>query len=117
MTATEPRPQSSRIRPPRRSLWRRLRFAAGALAATLLILLALAMAVGQILLPLAARYPDRVAALLSARLGRSVSFAHMSGVARPSGPELTLTDLRLGVAAHGTAIVLPQARLRFDFGR
>ena len=117
MTATEPRPQSSRIRPPRRSLWRRLRFAAGALAATLLILLALAMAVGQILLPLAARYPDRVAALLSARLGRSVSFAHMSGVARPSGPELTLTDLRLGVAAHGAAFVLPQARLRFDFGR
>lgn len=104
-------------RAPHRSWPRRLRFAFGALAATLLILLALGMAVGQILLPLAARYPDRVAALLSARLGRPVSFAHMSGVARPSGPELTLTGLRLGATAHGAAFVLPQARLRFDFGR
>ncbi|MDE2244856.1 MAG: TIGR02099 family protein [Xanthomonadaceae bacterium] len=117
MTATEDRPQPSHPRPSRRSPWRRLRFAVGALAATLLILLALGMAVGQILLPLAARYPERVAALLSARLGRPVSFARMSGVARPSGPELTLTDLRLGATAHGAAFVLPQARLRFDFGR
>lgn len=117
MTVPETRPQPSHVRSPRRPLWRRLRFAAGALAAALLILLALGMAVGQILLPLAARYPDRVAALLSARLGRPVSFARMSGVARPSGPELTLTDLRLGATAHGAAFVLPQARLRFDFGR
>ena len=101
---------------PRRAL-RRLRFWLGALLAGVIIALAAAMALGQILLPLAARDPQRVAALLSRELGRPVSFARMQGVWRPGGPELTLTDLTLGARAGGRALHLAQARLRFSFGR
>ena len=94
---------------------RQLRFWLSALAAGVVITLATAMALGQILLPLAARYPLRVEALLSRELGRPVRFARMQGVWRPGGPELTLRDLTLGTGA--TALRLQEARLRFSFGR
>ena len=96
---------------------RRLRFWAGAALATVVIALATAMALGQILLPLAARYPGRVEALLSRELGRPIHFARMQGVWRPGGPILTLSDLTLGAMQGGAALRLDQAKLRFSFGR
>ncbi|HMH69070.1 MAG TPA: hypothetical protein VK519_14245, partial [Pinirhizobacter sp.] len=54
--------------------WRRLRFAIIGLVAGVLILAAVTMALGQLLLPLAARYPARVAAILSDRLHRDIRF-------------------------------------------
>ncbi len=100
-----------------RSWLRRLRFWAGALIAAVIIALATAMALGQILLPLAARYPARVEALLSHELGRPVRFARMQGVWRPGGPELTLYRLSLANPRGGPALNLAQATLRFSFGR
>ena len=100
-----------------RSWQRRLRFWLGAVIAAVIIALATAMALGQILLPLAARYPQRVEALLSRELGRPVRFQSMHGIWRPSGPELTLSNLTLGSRSGAPLLRLAEAKLRFSFGR
>lgn len=81
------------------------------------MVLALVMAVGQLLLPLAARYPERVAAMLSERLHRPVHFASMEGFWRPSGPLFVMRDVTIGAAeGGGEALRLPQAAVKLDFG-
>ena len=103
---------------PRHRTWhRRLRFWLGAVVAAVVITLATAMALGQILLPLAARYPQRVEALLTRELGRPVRFQSMHGIWRPSGPELTLSHLTLGARTGAPLLRLAEAKLRFSFGR
>ena len=96
---------------------RRARFAATALIAGLLIAVAVAMGVVQLLLPLAVHYPDFIARQLSARLHRPVKFAAISSQWQPSGPLLTVSDLTLGPnRPGGNSITLPHAALKFDFG-
>ena len=104
------------MRPWRHHL-RRARFAVTGLLAGLLITIAVAMGVVQVLLPLATRYPDFVARQLSARLHRPVKFAAISSQWQPSGPLLSVRDLTLGPGnPGGPSITLPHAALKFDFG-
>ncbi|MBN8737391.1 MAG: TIGR02099 family protein [Xanthomonadales bacterium] len=96
---------------------RRARFALTASIAVLLIAVAVAMGVVQLLLPLATHYPDFIARQLSARLHRPVEFAAIGSQWQPSGPLLTVRDLTLGPAQPGgQSITLPHAALKFDFG-
>jgi uncharacterized protein (TIGR02099 family) len=96
---------------------RRARFAATALVAGLLIAVAVAMGVVQLLLPLAVHYPNFVARQLSARLHRPVRFAAISSQWQPSGPLLVVRDLTLGPSGPGgKPFTLPHAALKFDFG-
>ena len=102
---------------PWRHRLRRVRFAVTALVAALLIALAVAIGVVQLLLPMATHYPDFVARQLSERLHRPVKFAAISSQWQPSGPVLTVRGLTLGPAHPGDkSITLPHAALKFDFG-
>ncbi|MEO6968714.1 MAG: YhdP family protein [Rhodanobacteraceae bacterium] len=101
---------------PWRHRLRRARFFVGALIAAVLIAAAVAVGLMQLLLPLAAHYPDRLAALLSERLHRSVHFDSVRGQWQPSGPLLSVRGLTLGPAvAGGESISLPKAAIKFDF--
>lgn len=96
---------------------RRARFTAMTLVAVVLIALAVAMGLVQVLLPLMTRYPDFVARQLSARLHQPVSFKSLSSEWQPSGPLLVMTDLKLGPRQPGEPpLVLPHAALKFDLG-
>ncbi|MGB8717119.1 MAG: YhdP family protein [Rhodanobacteraceae bacterium] len=94
--------------------WRRVRrFLAGVFAA-LIILLAVTMALGQLLVPLIAHYPTRVARLLSDRLHQPVAFETVRGDWQPSGPLLKVSGLRIGTGE--APLRLPEAELKIDFG-
>lgn len=96
---------------------RRARFAVITLVAAVVIAAAVAMAIAQMLLPLATYFPDFVAQQLSARLHRPVRFAAIASVWQPAGPLLTVRGMTLGPAAPGgQSITLPHAALKFDFG-
>ena len=95
---------------------RRLRFFLLGLVASVLVVLALIMALGQLLLPLAARYPDRVAAMLSDALHRPVHFASLEGFWRPSGPLFVMRDVTVSPTDGGEPLRLPQAAVKLDFG-
>lgn len=99
-----------------RHILRRTWFTAGGVVAGLAIALAVLMALGQLLLPLAAHYPDRVAHMLSAQLHQPVSFTSMKGVWQPSGPMLVLHDVEIGKRNGKPALTLPTARVKLDFG-
>jgi uncharacterized protein (TIGR02099 family) len=86
------------------------------LVASVLVALAIVMALGQLLLPLAARYPDRIAALLSEKLHKPVSFTSLQGFWRPSGPLFVMRDVTVGATAGGQPLHLPQAEVKLDFG-
>lgn len=93
---------------------RRVRRGVAGLFAALVIVLAVAMALGQLLVPLIARYPDQVAGLLSQRLQQPVTLATAKGDWQASGPLLQVTDLRIG--SGNNALRLPEAKLKVDFG-
>lgn len=95
---------------------RRARFLLGGVLGTAVIVLAVLMALAQLLLPLAAHYPERVATLLGSRLDRPVSFASMDGHWQPSGPLLVLHHVRIGGADGAPALELPSAEVKIDFG-
>ena len=61
-----------------------------------LILLALAVAVANQLLPMVQKHPDRIAAWLMARAGRPVAFDSAEAYWTPRGPLFTLHNLRIG---------------------
>ena len=92
--------------------------ASGWVAGVVLILLAVVAALAQLLLPLLARHPDWIAAQLSARLQRPVSFASMEGRWTGSGPVFVMHGVSVGAAAgeRGAALQLPESELKFDFG-
>lgn len=104
------------MRPHWRHRLRRTWFTAGGVLAVLAIALAVLMALGQLLLPLAAYYPKRVAHMLSAQLHQPVSFASMEGHWQPSGPLLVLHQVHIGGRAGQPALVLPTAKVKLDFG-
>lgn len=95
---------------------RRLRFFLLGLVASVLVALAIVMALGQLLLPLAARYPERVAALLSEKLHKPVRFASLEGFWRPSGPLFVMRDVTVAGNEGGDTLHLPQAAVKLDFG-
>ncbi|MEO6798388.1 MAG: YhdP family protein [Rhodanobacter sp.] len=87
-------------------------------AGVLVILFAVLAALAQLLLPLLAQHPAWVAAQLSQRLQRPVSFASMEGDWTASGPEFVLHDVKVGPPAGGTGegLRLPESRLRLNLG-
>ena len=92
--------------------------ALGWTAGVLVIALAVLMALTQLLLPLVARHPQWVAAQLSARAQRPVSFTSMEGRWTPSGPLLVLHGVVVGAPTGQSAapLRLPESELRLDFG-
>lgn len=92
--------------------------ASGWTAGVALILLAVAAALAQLLLPLLARHPDWVAAQLSARLQRPVSIASMEGHWTASGPVFLMHGVSVGAATgeSGAVLQLPESELKLDFG-
>jgi uncharacterized protein (TIGR02099 family) len=95
---------------------RRLRFFLLGLVATVLVALAIVMALGQLLLPLAARYPARVAAMLSEKVRKPVQFASLEGFWRPTGPLFVMRDVTIGGEPGSPPLRLPQAAVKLDFG-
>nr|WP_275690443.1 YhdP family protein [Luteibacter yeojuensis] len=93
-----------------------MRFVLLGLVAGVLVALAIVMALGQLLLPLAARYPERVATLLGEQLHRPVRFASLEGFWRPSGPLFVMRDVTIAPAEGGEPLHLPQAAVKLDFG-
>ncbi|MGN2249433.1 YhdP family protein [Frateuria sp. GZRe14] len=92
---------------------RGLGWGAGIAVITLAVLVALA----QLLLPLLARHPQWVAAQLSERLHRPVSFASMEGHWRGSGPLFVMRDVTVGPGpGGGSPLHLPESELKIDFG-
>ncbi|UGB38916.1 YhdP family protein [Frateuria soli] len=92
---------------------RALGWGAGITVVTLAVLVALA----QLLLPLLARHPQWVAARLSERLHRPVSFASMEGHWRGSGPLFVMRDVTVGPGpGGGSPLHLPESELKIDFG-
>ena len=92
--------------------------ALGWVAGVTVILLAVLMALAQLLLPLLARHPAWVAAQLSQRIQRPVSFASLEGRWTPSGPLFVMHDVTVGPAAgeQGNMLQLPESELKLDFG-
>ena len=90
----------------------------GWVAGVALITLAVFAAVAQLTLPLLARHPAWVAAQLSARLQRPVSFVSMEGGWTASGPEFVMHGVSIGAAAgqSGPVLQLPKSELKLDFG-
>ena len=90
----------------------------GWLVGIAVIALAVLAAVAQLTLPLLARHPAWVAAQLSARLQRPVSFVSMEGRWSGSGPEFVMHGVTIGAAAGQSAplLQLPESELKLDFG-
>ena len=76
------------------------------------------MALTQLLLPLLGRHPQWVAAQLSQRLQRPVSFASLEGRWTPSGPLFVMHNVTVGAAPgeKGDMLQLPESDLKLDFG-
>ena len=92
--------------------------ASGWTVGVLVIALAVLVALAQLLLPLVARHPQWVAAQLSARAQRPVSFTSMEGRWTPSGPLFVLHGVTVGapVGQSAAPLRLPEAELQLDFG-
>jgi uncharacterized protein (TIGR02099 family) len=82
------------------------------------IVLAVMVALTQLLLPLLARHPAWVAAQLGQRLQRPVSFDSMDGRWTASGPEFVMHGVTVGAAAgqRGDVLAVPEAELKLDVG-
>ena len=82
-----------------------------------LITVAVIAAVAQVMLPTLASHPQWVAAQLSQRLHRPVTFETMSGRWTPSGPRFLMRGVSIGESGPGkTPLRIPQAELELDFG-
>ncbi|MBB1472128.1 TIGR02099 family protein [Luteimonas sp. MC1782] len=69
-----------------------------------LVLMALGAGITSQLLPLAERHPDRIAAWLGERAGRTVAFDHVQTEWTRRGPLLRLDGLRIGDGPHAIPI-------------
>jgi uncharacterized protein (TIGR02099 family) len=88
------------------------------LAGSTVILLAVLMALSQLLLPVLAQHPAWLAAQLSQRLQRPVSLVSVEGRRTGAGPLFVMHGVTIGAAAGvgGPALYLPEAELKLDFG-
>lgn len=91
-----PMPWRHRLRMLRRGAWYAL--------AIVLVLMALGAGVTSQLLPLAESHPDKIAAWLSERAQRRVSFDHVESEWTRRGPLLRLDGLRIGDGADAVPI-------------
>jgi len=89
--------------PLRRHL-RHARRGVGYTIAVLLVLVALVLGAASQVLPLADRNPDRIAAWLSQRAGRPVSFDRVETAWTRRGPLLKLDNLRIGAGAQAFTV-------------
>ena len=82
------------------------------------IALALSAALIQVLLPLLAQRPQWVAAELSERLHRPISFSSLQGRWEPSGPRFVMQSVTVapGPDEGGKPLHIPEAELKLDFG-
>ncbi|MDB6164780.1 MAG: hypothetical protein JWL98_2212, partial [Xanthomonadaceae bacterium] len=96
-----PTPLRRRLRIARRGLWYSVAIG--------LVLMALLAGVTSQLLPLAERHPDHVAAWLSARAGRPVTFTTMETRWTRRGPLLRLDGMRIGSGSN--AVVMGDAEM------
>jgi uncharacterized protein (TIGR02099 family) len=80
------------------------------------IALALSAALVQVLLPLLAKQPQWVAAELSAKFQRQVSFSSLEGRWEPSGPRFIMRDFALAPEGNGSPLRVPEVDLKLDFG-
>jgi uncharacterized protein (TIGR02099 family) len=103
-------------------LWQRwLHHCARALgwtAGVAVIVLAVLMALLQLLLPLLGRHPQWVGAQLSAKLQRPVGFQSLEGRWTGSGPLFVMRGVTVGVAKGetGASLQIPESELKLDFG-
>jgi uncharacterized protein (TIGR02099 family) len=91
-----PTPLRRRLRIARRGLWYSVAIG--------LVLMALVAGVLSQLLPLAERHPDHVAAWLSERVGRTVTFSALETQWTRRGPLLRLDDMRVGEGSNAVLI-------------
>ncbi|MHB8911463.1 MAG: YhdP family protein [Lysobacter sp.] len=89
--------------PLRRHL-RHARRGVGYAVAVLLVLVALVLGVASQVLPMADRNPDKIAAWLSQRAGRPVSFDRVETAWTRRGPLLKLDNLRIGEGARAFTV-------------
>jgi uncharacterized protein (TIGR02099 family) len=82
----------------------------------LVIALALSGALAQVLLPLLAKQPKWVAAELSAKFQRQVSFSSLEGRWEPSGPRFIMRDFSVAQEGSGNPLHVPEVDLKLDFG-
>jgi uncharacterized protein (TIGR02099 family) len=87
-------------------------------AGVAVILLAVLMALAQLLLPLLGRHPQWVAAKLSQQLQRPVSFQSLEGRWTGSGPLFVMRGVTIGAATGetGAPLQIPESELKLDFG-
>jgi uncharacterized protein (TIGR02099 family) len=87
-------------------------------AGVLVILFAVVVALLQLLLPLLGRHPQWVAAQLSQRLQRPVSFQSLEGHWTGSGPLFVMHGVTIGAATGetGAALQIPESELKLDLG-
>lgn len=98
-------------------MWtRRLGRALAWIVGVLVIALAVSAALAQVLLPLLARHPEWVAAELSSKLQRPVTFASLQGRWEPSGARFIMRGVTLGPGAGGNPLHVPEVDLKLDFG-
>ncbi len=92
--------------------------ALGWVAGVTVILLAVLIALAQLLLPLLARHPAWVAAQLSQRVQRPVTFTSLEGHWTPSGPLFVMHNVTVGAVPgeQGDMLQLPESELKLDFG-
>ena len=91
--------------------------ASGWTVGVLVIALAVVVALAQLLLPLVAHHPQWVAAQLSARAQRPVSFTSMEGRWTPSGPLFVLHGVTVGAPVRlvGSCSIGRRARTELMF--
>ena len=91
--------------------------ALGWCAGIAVVALAVLVGLAQLLLPLLARHPQWIAAQLSERLHRQVSFASLEGHWQASGPLFLMRNVTVGPGpAGGRPLHLPESELKIDFG-
>ncbi|HEY0179628.1 MAG TPA: YhdP family protein [Dokdonella sp.] len=94
---------------------RRLRFAAMAAFAAVVILLGVLAGLTQLAMPWLERHPQHVERWLSQRLGRDVHVARLSGTWAGAGPRLSLDEVTItGRDAAQAPFAIPHAELVFD---
>jgi uncharacterized protein (TIGR02099 family) len=107
-----------RVNAPRQRWLHRCARALGWTTGVAVILLGVLVALAQLLLPLLAQHPQWVAAQISQRLQRPVSFASLEGRWTASGPLFVMHGVTVGAAAgeSGDALQIPESELKIDFG-
>lgn len=80
------------------------------------ISLAVLMALAQLLLPTLANHPEWVAAQLSTKLHRPVTFQSLEGHWQPAGPLFVMRGVTVEAGDGGAPLHIPETEMKLDFG-